>query len=73
MSTEKHYFIERGDEDYRIVAANAKRVSARAETEKEAIALAKQFNPRDHPDVSRVRITKTGKPNQWRAVKSKRT
>jgi hypothetical protein len=70
MSTDKHYFIERsGNDSYRIVAANATRASAIARTEKEAITLAKRFNPNDHPDVSRVRDTKTGGRDQWRAVK----
>ncbi len=72
MPTEKHYFIERsGNEAYRIVAAKATRASATARTEKEAIAIAKQFNPDDHPDVSRVRNTKSGAPNQWRSAKKK--
>jgi hypothetical protein len=71
MSTGKHYFIEPGEENYRVIAANAKRVSGVAKTEEEAIALAKKFNPDDHPDVARVRRTKTGGPDQWRAVKKR--
>ena len=72
MPTEKHYFIERSEnEEYRIVAAKATRASATARTEKEAIAIAKQFNPEDHPNVSRVRNTKTGKRDQWRSAKKK--
>lgn len=70
MGTDKHYFIERnGNGSYRVIAAKATRASATAQTEKEAIALAKKFNSDDHPDVSRVRNTTTGGRDQWRAVK----
>jgi hypothetical protein len=65
LATEKHYFIERnGNDGYRVLAARAKRASAIAKTEKEAIALARRFNPGDHPDVSRVRSTKAGGPDR---------
>jgi hypothetical protein len=70
MATEKHYFIERnGNGGYRVVAARAQRASAIAKTEKEAIVLARRFNPSDHPDVSRVRSTKAGGPDQWRSAR----
>lgn len=71
MSTGKHYFIEPGDRHFRVIAADAKRISRIAKSQEEAIALAKKFNPNDHPDVARVRRTETGGPDQWRAVKKR--
>jgi hypothetical protein len=69
MATAKHYFIEKTATDaYRVVAAKARRSSATAKTEREAIAIAKRFNPDDHPDVSRVRNTKTGRRDKWRSA-----
>jgi uncharacterized protein YdaT len=67
MSTDKHYFIEKTDNgDFATRAKGSDRASAIADTQKEAIERAKQFNPNDHPDVSRVRNTENGGPDKWR-------
>ena len=72
MPTAKHYFIEpTRNGRYRVLAAGAKKASATTETEAEAMALVKQFNPDDHPDISRVRNVKTGGRDQWRGVRSR--
>lgn len=69
MSTGKHYFIERTEDGYAVRAKGSERASAIVDTQREAIALAKEFNPEDHPDVSRVERTKAGKPDQWRGAR----
>lgn len=72
MPTHKHYFIEPTQNGrYRILAANARKASATAETEAEAIALVKKLSPDDHPDISRVRNVQTGGRDQWRGVRSR--
>lgn len=59
MATDKHYFVEKDrNDEYMVIAAQASRASATAGTEKEAIRLARKFNPGNHPDVSRVRKRK---------------
>jgi hypothetical protein len=67
MSTPKKLFIEkREDGQFAVLKANAQRASALADTQKEAIEIAKQMNPGHSPDVERVRHTKNGNPDQWR-------
>lgn len=69
MSTGKHYFIEASkDGGYRVMAKGAKKASAVTDTQKKAIAIAKSFNPSDHPDVARVETTNAGRPPQWRSA-----
>ena len=68
MSTGKHYFIEkRPDGRFAVLARKGARASRLVDTQKEAERLVKQFNSTDHPDVERVRKTKTGKPDKWRS------
>lgn len=69
MSTGKHYFIERADDGFAVRAKGSKRASAIVDTQREAIDLAKEFNPDDHPDVSRVKRTQAGRPDQWRPAR----
>jgi hypothetical protein len=71
MPTGKHYFIEETEGGYRVIAKGAGKASTVTKTQKEAIAAVRQFNPEDHPDVSRARVTATGKPDQWRAAKKR--
>jgi uncharacterized protein YdaT len=66
MSTGKHYFIERVEDGFAVRAKGSKRASAIVDTQREAIDAAKEFNTDDHPDVSRVKHTKAGTPDQWR-------
>jgi uncharacterized protein YdaT len=66
MSTDNHYFIERTEGGYAVRAKDSERASAILPTQAEAIARAKELNPNDHPDVSRVRNTDAGHPDQWR-------
>jgi len=67
VSTGKHYFVERNVEGrFTTIANGADRVSGIFDTQAEAIEYAKQLNPDDHPDVERVRDTKSGKRDKWR-------
>jgi hypothetical protein len=68
MSTGKHYFIEKNDEGkFAVRAKCSQRASRLADPQKEAEDLVKQFNPDDRPDIERVRNTKTGGRDRWRA------
>jgi uncharacterized protein YdaT len=69
MSTGKHYFIERTGDGYAVRARGSERASAIEDTQRDAIARAKEFNPNDRPDVSRVEHTKGGKPDHWRSAR----
>jgi hypothetical protein len=67
VSTGKHYFVEQTETGrYAVRAKGAERVSAIADTQKEAIGLVEQFNPDDRPDVERVRNTSQGGRDKWR-------
>jgi hypothetical protein len=60
-------YIERRPEgDYAVRQEHAKRASATAPTQAEAIAKAEKMFPEVKPDVERVRHTNKGKPDQWR-------
>lgn len=68
--TTKHYYIEHRDNgDYAVTARGASRASAVVENQREAIRTAERFNPRDHPDVERVRHTSGGAPARWRSAR----
>jgi molybdenum cofactor biosynthesis enzyme MoaA len=66
MSSKKVYIEQRPDGNYAVELANAKRASAIAPTQKEAIEIAKDMHPDAAPHVERVRLTSKGKPDQWR-------
>jgi len=67
MSAPKKLFVEKRDDgQFAVSKANAQRASALADTQKEAIEIAKKLNPGHSPDVERVRHTKNGGPDQWR-------
>jgi hypothetical protein len=67
MSTGKHYFIEENNMGkFAIRAKGSQRASRLCNTQKQAEALVKQYNPDDKPDVERVRNVKTGGRNKWR-------
>jgi hypothetical protein len=61
-------YIERRKEegDYAVRTEHSKRASATAETQKEAIEIAREMFPGVKPDVERVRHTSKGKPDKWR-------
>lgn len=68
MSTNEHYFIEQTDEGrYAVRSKGSSRASGIFDTQREAIDRAKELNPRDKPDVARVRNTSHGGPDQWRS------
>jgi uncharacterized protein YdaT len=48
-------------------AKGSKRASAILATQREAIARVDALNSGDHPDVERVRNTKIGRRDKWRA------
>ena len=65
--SKKHVFIERRDQgDYAVRLGDAKRASAVAPTQKEAIKLAREMHPEIAPVVERVRSTSVGAPDKWR-------
>jgi hypothetical protein len=66
--TKKNLYVEKREDkgDFAVRKANAKRASATAPTQAEAIQIARKMNPGHAPDVERVRYTSAGKPNQWR-------
>ena len=67
MYTSPQLFVERRPGgDYAVKRAGAKRVSAIAPTQREAIERARELNPRRLPMVNRVRNTGTGVRNHWR-------
>lgn len=60
-------FVEQRPEgDYAVRKPNAKRASAVAPTQAEAIKLAKGLNPKAAVHVERVRNSTAGKPDKWR-------
>ena len=68
MPTRKHYFVEqRADGRYAVRAKGSKRASTILATQREAIARVNALNATDHPDVERVRNTKVGHRDKWRA------
>ena len=68
MTTKKHYYVEQTDDGrYAVRARGSKRASDILETQKKAIARADELNPAGHPDVERVRNTKRGSRDKWRA------
>ncbi|HEY6767055.1 MAG TPA: DUF2188 domain-containing protein [Candidatus Sulfotelmatobacter sp.] len=68
MPTKKHYFIEENaNGKFAVRAKGSTRASVLVETQGEAIRLAKQFNPEDHPDVERVQKREKG-PDKWRSA-----
>jgi hypothetical protein len=66
MSENRFYIEQREDGKYKVMRPNAERATAVADTQKEAIEIARQMNPGKSPDVERVRHTDKGKPDQWR-------
>lgn len=71
MPTDKHYFIEeKKDGKFAVRAKGSKRASVLVDSQGEAIRVAKQFNPEDHPDVERVQNRKHG-PDKWRSASHK--
>lgn len=61
-------YVERRPElnDYAVRRGASERASAVCETQAEAIARAKQLEPRSTPMVERVRNTPAGHPDKWR-------
>jgi hypothetical protein len=65
--SENRFYVERGDDGkYKVMRPNASRASAVADTQAEAIEMARKMNPGKSPDVERVRYTDKGKPDKWR-------
>lgn len=69
--TGKHYYIEQNDHHkYAVRAMNSVRASSLHDTQAQAIAAAKLLNPKDHPNVERVRDTSAGRREHWRSAES---
>jgi len=63
----KNVYIEpRDNGTFAVMKPNAERASAIRDTQREAIAAAKEMFPDVKPDVARVRHTDVGKPDQFR-------
>lgn len=68
MVDKNQLFVERRPEgDYAVRKPDSQRASAVAPTQAEAIARARELNPKATPMVERVRNTTGGKPDKWRA------
>lgn len=68
MATDNHNFIEAREGTFAVRAKGSKRASVRAETQEEAIRIAKRLNPNDNPDVERIRNREQGGRDQWRTA-----
>jgi hypothetical protein len=68
MVDKNQLFVERRPQtkDYVVRKPDSQRASAVAPTQAEAIARAKELNPKSTPMVERVRNTTGGKPDKWR-------
>ena len=63
----KDLFIERRPQgDFAVRKANSERASAVLPTQAQAIARAKELNPKAAIHVERIRETKGGNPDKWR-------
>jgi hypothetical protein len=60
------YIEKRQQGDFAVRKEHSRRASAIAPTQAKAIAKAEKMFPGVKPDVSRVRHTNKGKPDQWR-------
>lgn len=68
MSDENHFYIERtNDGKFAARRGGAKRASAIEPTQGDAIERAKEIDPNAPIHVERVRNTKIGSPDKWRA------
>ncbi len=65
MSKYNEFFIEPGENGYRVLRPNAVRASAVTDTQKEAIERAKELDRRAVIHVARVRNVGPG-PDKWR-------
>jgi hypothetical protein len=67
MPTDKQYWIEKREPGVFVVEAEgSKKASALCDTQKEAIEIAKQFNPNKKPHVARVRNVPPNHPDRVR-------
>jgi hypothetical protein len=68
MAKKDQLYVERRPEgDYAVRRPDSDRASAVLRTQAEAIARAREIEPRSTPMVERVRITDRGHPDKWRA------
>lgn len=67
MTDKNQLFVERRPQgDYAVRKPNSQRPSDVLPTQAEAIARAKELNPKSTPMVERVRKTPGGAPDKWR-------
>jgi hypothetical protein len=64
--TDEGYFVEPRDDGRFSMKTGGKRASAIADTQKEAIRIARQFDPGKKHHVARVRTTDEGRPGELR-------
>jgi hypothetical protein len=67
MKKEKTLYVERRPQgDFAVRKPDSERASAIADTQAEAIEIAREMNPGHAPHVERVRDTKAGGRDKWR-------
>jgi hypothetical protein len=67
MANEEQIYIEeREDGKYAIRKGNSERASAVADTQEEAVEVARRMFPDLKPHIERVRNVKSGGRDQWR-------
>jgi hypothetical protein len=67
MTKRNDFYIEQHDGQYKVSRANAARASAVTDTQKEAIARAREIDPNAAVHVERVRDIGPGR-DKWRKV-----
>jgi Uncharacterized protein conserved in bacteria (DUF2188) len=67
MTKRNDFYIEQDDGQYKVSRANAARASAVTDTQKEAIARAREIDPNAAVHVERVRDIGPGR-DKWRKV-----
>jgi hypothetical protein len=67
MTKRNDFYIEQHDGQYKVSRANAARASAVTDTQKEAIARAREIDPNAAVHVERVRDIGPGR-DKWRTV-----
>jgi hypothetical protein len=65
---QKFFIEQRTQGDFAIRKPNSQRASGTAETQKQAIAKARELNPNADIHVERVRDMGTGSPGKWRKL-----
>jgi hypothetical protein len=66
MGKDRLFVERRKQRDFAVRKSGSDRASAVADTQAEAIEIARRMHPDKAPLVERVRFTDHGKPDKWR-------